>query len=464
MSDGTLPDDRPPVGILAAILALAIAVAGLTAGQDYATQLARQYLLGVSDRQLSIKWEGLVFQRAALEDGHYLPIYGSSELYCCGEPYYATQVFASQPTGFDAFAVGGLGTGDLLFLQTLAALGTDLRGKKLVLSESPPYFFLRGGIRASYYAGNFSPEIAAAFLFDSPISLDLREGGAKRMLDYPDTLADQPLLRLGATALADPSPLHLAEYVALYPAGHLHAWVLQLQDAWQTVQFVERHPELRAVQPDPPPTFDWPLLLDDATTTMAQRSRVDPFGFPEGEFQRVSKEERETVTQALALFCSGRTNRYGEVYPEPVEWEQSVLASAEWRDLALEVRILQELGADPLVWSLPLPGVFDDFTPLSERARQTYYRKYRDVVAQFPGVRWLEFSAHDEDRYFLTDTSAHFSARGWIFVNRALDLYWHDQPMDTVRSALAELYQHSPPVGAPAPSPAYCGQAPTPGG
>jgi hypothetical protein len=103
------------LGIVAAVLAAAIAVLGLMAGQQYALRLAMRSARAVAAPTLPIKYEHLTFQRAALERGDLLPIYGSSELFCCGAPDIGTQFFAQEPTGFEPFALGRAGTGDLFF-------------------------------------------------------------------------------------------------------------------------------------------------------------------------------------------------------------------------------------------------------------------------------------------------------------------------------------------------------------
>jgi D-alanine transfer protein len=443
---------------MAAVLALTIAIVGLTVGQDYAFALATQYVTAVGDKHFPIKWGSLTFQRAALADGHYLPIYGSSELYCCGDPFYPMQVFDTRPSGFDAYYSGGLGTGDLLFLETFGALGNELRGKKLALSESPPYFFSQDGIADPLYAGNFSPEIAEGFLFNSPISLDLREAGARRMLQYPDTLKDQPLTRLAVSALADPSPLHLAAYEALVPLGQLDFWILQLKDARATVQFIWGHPELKqdlGIQISPP-WLDWMDLVAQGTQIMQQRTTDNPWGWPKEEYARVRTEETKQLVATLTVFCSGRTNRDGELFPEPVDWEKAVRVSAEWTDLELEIKVLEELGAQPLVYSLPMPGNYDNYTNLSAKARQTYYQKYRLEMAKFPAVPSVDFSQFDEDRYILTDTGAHFSARGWLIADRLLDMHWHGRTGAEMQAAVDAMNRAVPPTGPAQPSPLFC--------
>lgn len=451
----TEEQSRRPVGLLAMIVAIGIAVFGLRWGQSYAVAYARPYVHAVGSQPIARKWLTLTLQRAALHDGRYLLMYGSSELFCCGEPYYATQVYSSLPTGFDVFTVGSIGSGDLQFLEIFGALGGELRGKKLVLSVSPPYFFDRTGIRPDYYAGNFSPEIAEAFIY-STVALDIREAGARRMRDYPATLKNYPLLRRGVTDLADPTPLHLLEYDALYPLARVESWVFQLQDAYATVKYLQHRPQLLNEKIDPPPVFDWEKLLKNATDTMADRGRLNPFGFPQGEYERDRREEPDLMRGALTLYCQGQSNRDGGLYPYPAEWVSNVQNSAEWTDLDLELRVLREVGARPLVYTLPLPGVFDNYTEISRPARAIYYDAFAREMARYPSIAAIDFRQHDEDRFFLTDISAHFSARGWVFVNRALDLFWHDEPVGRIQATLDAMNQLVPPVGEASPRPGFC--------
>jgi len=65
------------------------------------------------------------------------------------------------------------------------------------------------------------------------------------------------------------------------------------------------------------------------------------------------------------------------------------------------------------------------------------------------GVPWLDFRAHDEDRYFVTDPGSHLSARGWAFADRALDVFWHAGSIDDIRAALATLARDVPAPGPP---------------
>src|SRR5215470_12133379 len=104
-----------PDGIVALGLALAIAGSAAWGARAYASRLARDHVRIATTGVLPLKYQTLTLQRAALASGRVLPLYGSSELTCCGSPYRATELFASEPTGFGVFAVGRAGTADLFF-------------------------------------------------------------------------------------------------------------------------------------------------------------------------------------------------------------------------------------------------------------------------------------------------------------------------------------------------------------
>src|SRR5882724_1767376 len=427
---------RRPEGIIAALVAIGIAGGAAWGVEIYARRLATRHLGMVAARVVPFKYQTLTMQRAAFASGHVLPIYGSSELSCCGSPYRPTQVFASEPTGFGALAVGTAGTADLFFAETFAALGHALDGKKLVVSDSPPWFYGRKGLSWAEYAGTFLPEIAYALAFDASVSLDLREAVARRMLAYPQTLEDQPLLRAAVEDLAHPTPMHLAEYLALAPLGRLAMGVLRFRDAARTVALISERRSRRAYVPSRPKAFRWVSLARRGTSIAERRDTTNPFGFPNSTYRRLRHAAQ--FQRALTLYESGQTNRDGRLLPPPTGWEAAMLSSAEWTDLELELRVLRELGARPLIWTLPMPGAFDDYTNLSAVAREEYYDRYQRVADEAK-VPWLDFRAHEEDRYFLTDRGSHLSPRGWVFADRALDMFWHGQSIDEIRGALATL-------------------------
>jgi D-alanine transfer protein len=436
---------RVPDGIIAAALACLIAVAGGQATKTFVRRLADRDVSLVTAGSVPFKYQTLTLQRAALASGHVLPVYGSSELFCCGAPFRPTEVFALRPTGFDVFSVGHAGMGDLLFALTFGALGPDLRNRRVVVSDSPTWFGNRDGPIREWYAANFLPEAAYAFIFEAPISLPSREMGARRMLAYPETLHDQPLLRRAAEDLADPTSIHLVRYAALVPLGRIASWGLEVRDATRTAAFLWRERHRDKVRPRPAP-LDWTAMAMRGTDVARAANTTNPFGFTDATYREIQR--RRKFRNALALYDSGRSNRDGTVFDRPYAWERRFLHSEEWGDLRLALHVLREVGARPLVWTLPLPGAYFDYTPISASVRGKYYDRF-ERTAERGGVPWLDFRAHDDDRWFVSDPGSHLSARGWVFADRAVDVFWHAGSLDDIRAALATLGRDVPAPGPP---------------
>ena len=436
----TTASARRPDGIIAAVLAILITAGAGWGIRRYATRLAASEVQAVATCDVPFKYQTLTLQRAALASGHILPIYGSSELFCCGIPSARRKYSPRAPLSSKSMPVGHAGTADLFFMQTFAALGNGLRGRKLVVSASPPWFSHRDGPDLRQYASNFIPELAYTFMFEAPISPRLRRAGARRMLAYPETLQDT-LLRVAAEDIAHPTPIHHAAYVALAPAGHVMTWVLHVFDAGAP----SRSSDAPAFLPSPRIEPHTARLGEDGRARHAhpeQRDTTNPFGFADWMYSELLRT-RPKVYEALALYQSGRTNRDGMLLPPPTKWELTMSRSAEWIDLRLALRVLQELKAQPLVWSLPLPGAYDNYTPVSVVARGSYYDRYEHIVER-ARVPWLDFRDHEEDPYFLTDPGSHLSARGWVFADRALDMFWHGRSSAEIRSSLSTLAKKAP--------------------
>jgi poly-D-alanine transfer protein DltD len=352
------------------------------------------------------------------------------------------------PTGFDIFGVGHAGTTDLLFLETFGALGSAVRNEKVIISDSPQWYYNRAGTTPQTYAGNFSPEIADAFVFGAPLSLPLREATARRMLAYPATLNGRVLLRQALADLADGSPLHLARYFALLPAGRIESFFQQMQDAYQTVKFIRQHKEYRPNAPAAPRKLDWSLLLTTGTAITRDTSTPDPFGFSADVSSRLRTQAQ--YRSALQRYCSGQIADNGSTTPFAASWEDAMLHSVGWTDLRLELQALHELDAQPLVFTIPLPGLWYDEIGIPVKARDAYYRQYMRVTGE-ARVAALDMRANDEDRFFLHDTGAHFSPRGWLYANRAIDMFWHGHSVGDIRVSLATMNRRAPPVGLPDP-------------
>jgi D-alanine transfer protein len=381
----------------------------LTVGEASAESVEGQYIYAVAPLRFMQKYYGDALQREAFRHTDLLPFYGSSELEI-GDPFHVSTVFRLYPTGFTVFPIGGAGAEPLIYLQRLAAAGGDLRGKKVIISLSPQ-FFTEPSYWSNAYDTNFSRLDAYEFAFSDKFSFALKQGVAQRMLDYGETLAQDPFLNLSLKALADRSTLSNGLYFALLPLGKLQVLILQLQDHWATVDFIQSQDHLDPVVPRRGARLNWQTLLAHADQAYMQRSDSNPFGFENSQWQKSGVDWMQAK---------------GSLTDE--QFLAALKRSEGWSDLALLLEGLKDAGAQPLVLSMPLPGNYLDYVGVSAAARQVYYKRLSDLVESY-GMPLQDFQAFDDDRYFLWNPNGHLSSRGWIFYAQAIDAFYHDLPL-----------------------------------
>jgi D-alanine transfer protein len=389
-------------------MALLVACTALWVAETWAQSLEGRFVHALAPMQFHQKDRGTVFQRAAFTQPDLLPLYGSSELQELRDsPYHASNLFMEYPTGFTVFPVGDIGSTTLIMVQSLAGVGDDARGRKVVFSLSP-YWYYQVQDYSKEYAGNFSGLQAGELLFSSALSFDLKTRIARRMLRYPATLEHRPVLWLAAGALASGSLPGRMFYVSLWPLGALNNLVLRLQDHWESVTYI-RQQHLDASPVRRPAQIDWPSLVARAKQDFASHSDNNPFGFDNDYYTRKfvrRAANRNTFTESS--FRAGLSQ------------------SDQWTDLDLLLRVARELGAKPLVICAPSPGRYYDYLGISEDLRREYYRRLEQVVRGYD-VPVVSFADHDRDDHFVQDPGAHPSEMGWVYYDQVLDAFFHDE-------------------------------------
>ena len=363
--------------LISALIACAIVIAILCGASMLAIHLERKTVHSIAPKDFFIKNQGLAFERAAARTPDILLLYGSSEL-IDPIPNRASDFFAAAPTGFQVCPVGKAGATSLTILQKLGALGGDLRGRKVAISLSASSF-LRPAVRPDYYAGNFSSIAASNILFGNAIDFDLKAAIAKRMLQFPDTLAEDSLVELAARCFASGRPSDRIILMAIWPLGKLKNAMLDLQDHFEALVYI-----LAGGRRTP----DW-LRPDHSQRLHARRLKG-----PKRESFRAMTPERDAA------------------------FRSRVATASEWTDLELLFRTLAELKADPLILSMPIDAYAA--TGVSRSAREVYYERMRELAERyhFPLV---EFEQRDADPDFLIAHREHPTPRGWMVYNRALD-------------------------------------------
>ena len=370
--------------LFSALVACAAVIAILCGGTLAAIQLERKTVHRIAPRDFFIKNQGLAFERAAARRPDILLLYGSSEL-IDPIPNRASDFFSNAPTGFQVCPVGKAGTTSLIILQKLGALGSELRGRKVAISLSASSF-LTPVVKPEFYAGNFSLPAANGLIFGDSIDLTLKAAIAKRMLQFPDTLAEDGLLELAARCLASGRPVDRLVLMTIWPLGKLQNLMLDLQDHFEALVYI----------------------LSGGKTVPAW---LRPIHSHNVRLRKSSDYAQETESSDPIL--PARDARF----------RARITSATEWTDLELLFRILTELKAEPLILSMPID--VDAAKGVSESTREVYYERMRELADRYH-FPLTEFEQHDADPSFLIAHREHPTPRGWMVYNRALDDFFRN--------------------------------------
>jgi len=379
--------------LTAALIALGITAVISCAGVLTARFLERRYIHVLAPIPFPHKDEGIALQKLAFNQPDLLPIYGSSELVKPSSKK-PTEFFRGYPTGFGVFPVGRAGATSLVILQKLAAVGSDLHGKKLVILLSPSWFF-HPNVPISYYNGNFSLLQAGELIYSGQLSFSLKCDVARQMLQYPATLEKSTLLAFSLKQIAANSPVSRTLYYMSVPLGTIANGTLQVEDYLETLFFVVK--EWGALQVGvrrSSSAVDWDNLIAQAASQ--------------------SREQNDTDQK-----------------PNGVESGSTAFSTAEriaheWTDFELLLRGLNELGARPLLLSIPMNGRYCDRFGIDRTTRDLYYKRLCALARNYH-IPLIDFAEHDEDEDFVVDHHDHLSEKGWLYFDKALDDFFHDR-------------------------------------
>lgn len=409
-----LPESKvdPTLHLRAACLALLV-VAGLLVGLDVYTASvtdATMPQLRVMSREQMVKAKdaSMAYQRTAVSRNDTVMLYGSSELNAKTD-YRAGVFFNDAPTGFYVFPIGRPGSTCLIILQELASLGPELKGKKIAISVSQPWVMEQVPI-ARYYDGNFHIQEASQLLFHPTLSLALKRQAAQRMLYYPHTLDKDSVAFLGAQWLAADTPVDTALYGLLLPLGWINNLVYRLQDDYETLLFVPKL-EAEKVHFTSPVggTVNWNGLAEQAQQEYRANSTSNPYGISD----KMWKSE-------YARWLGDKRMRWIDK-----TFKQRIANAVEWQDLELVLRALRELGAQPMLLSMPMPQGYWQALGVSVPVQNLYYQKLA-AVAQKYDIPLRDFHEFAGDLTFMSDPMGHLSPKGWVYYDQALDAFYHD--------------------------------------
>jgi D-alanine transfer protein len=340
----------------------------------------------------------MLLQQAALKFPDVVSIYGSSELRVEMDKR-ANEIFKRKPRGFQVCPVGAAGNTSLMMAQKIAAQGSALSGRKVAFILSHTWF-RRSQTPSAHMEGNFSPLQGISLLLEPSLNEALRRRYVARLLDYPEALENHTLINAYVHCLYQEGWLATLERSALRPLLLMYQSRLQFEDHLNTVEAIFEH---EIIHQDPwkarPKRINWRRLIK------------------EREQDGLGRDEE--MLSRPPLIADG---------PNDDEFLQASRDSREWGDFALLLDTLRFLNADALILSVPLPGLSFDRHGVSRQARDYYYQRIQTMSAErgFPAVTFSEHD-HDVPDDFLLGIGTHLEIKGWLYVDKVVDDFYHDR-------------------------------------
>ncbi len=201
-------------------------------------------------------------------------------------------------------------------------------------------------------------------------------------------------------------------YYAAWPLGKLQTAIIELQDHWNALVYFAAHPNLQLNPPRHSDAFDWSALEASAKQLEIPDTASNPYGILNSIWLSVDQQQLPQPP----LLSTGAN--HDQIYLNALK------NSVEWADLDILLRILTQLGAQPLLLSRPINGTVWQALGVSAATRQVYYDMLASVGAKYH-VPVVDFQSHDTDKYFSIDQASHPSRLGWAYVDQVLNEFYH---------------------------------------
>lgn len=349
------------------------------------------------------KFQGLAMQAEAAKRGDTLFLYGSSEVggSRSKDPYHPINFFSNKRRGFQVDLIGRAYCQSLIHTLNMGAMGSRLKGRKVVMIISPQWFDHRG-LTLKHFNVNFSEEQFYAYMSNKNISMKLKEKVAERILKITSKGSEWMELKNYCKMIVKPNLLNKAKLLALKPYFDGRSALLQLRDKEQTTKIIDSANRMYFINDNIKNVpIDWKKDLEQFNKLPVN----NPFAFDNTLFTNVYSKEIRLMKK----------------YTHPIDLKKA----PEFGDFDLLLETFKEVGIHPLIINLPMNGRWYDYCGIYSNERNQYYEKIKEVVKPY-GFHLLDMSKEEYSPHSFKDSS-HLEWKGLVFVDEAIDQYYHEK-------------------------------------
>jgi D-alanine transfer protein len=341
-------------------------------------------------------FQGKYIQQKMLEDKHFLPMYGSSELARLDQ-FHPSNYFQVTRAPFTPFLVGRGGTESLIHLLNFSEHINQLKGRKIVFVLSPQWF-QPNGTDESHFVPNYSTLQGYDFAFNNKINPMVKKKAIKRLLTFSPVKNDPILSTVYKGEISHNSwDVHKASLIR--PLAYAYRDILEKKDLYYSLAGGAKRS--RTIQPSLKGKT-WNQLKVAAEKTGAKRATNNDFQVINSQYNKIKK--------MVPSLKNGKLNAtYGQ--------------GPEYHDFQLVLDVLKQSGADPLFISVPVNGKWYDYTGFPKDGRTAYYNRIKKQI-KAEGFHVADFSKHEYDPYFMKDT-IHIGWKGWVYTDKAIEDFYN---------------------------------------
>lgn len=374
--------------------------AGIVAGME----IHANYADTIGGLTTENKFKSLDLLTEAAMKGDNLFLFGSSELEKIKDsPFHPTNFFRNKKGGFQVNLVGKAGYTDLVHAITFSALGSGLKGQKVVFILSPQWFVRSGVSQKTFLACSSEEEIYAMF-FSKTLTPSLKARFAKRISGLMTGNSDFLSLKLFCRLYSQDNFVSRAMLFVLNPYYRFRYYLLSTRDRLKSVSLLGSNPAEKESEQVIPGSFQWSKEIEMASDYGKKAAGNNPFSIDSHTYKAMQKN----------------MSRW-----EKATGRSSYVVSPEYGDLQLLLDVCRDQGIHPLIVSIPVNGYWYDYCGFGKSGRMQYYQNVKRIIASY-GFEFCDLSGHEYDRYFLCDAT-HLGWKGWVYVNEAIDHYYKEK-------------------------------------
>ena len=312
---------------------------------------------------------------------------GSSELGMANAKAHPSAVFNNGNSDFNMMLVGGGHNQSLSHSMFVGALSEDMAVKKVVINLSPQWF-TKAHLPHGAFANKFYIDIFVECMKNPKISVKTKQRIIDRtkslLTTYPDGLKQVTWCEKA--------------YVkkSINPLNKLHI------DVTQHFESLKRKNSL--------------IKDHDFAPSKTEKVHYNDINFD--NLLQISENQGKEICTNNDYYVY---DEYYTTYMEPQMDElknssvnESYCDSPEYDDLRLFLQVCKEVDIEPMVISVPVNGLWYDYTGFPQADRQQYYQNIRDITDEYD-VKLLDLSEHEYTHYFLRDIM-HLGWKGWFYI------------------------------------------------